>query len=34
MVLGNLPLLSALEQGGWTRQPQEVPSHLNNSVIL
>ncbi|QEA01227.1 hypothetical protein D0439_22375 [Lysinibacillus fusiformis] len=32
-VLGNLLWVTPLEQGGWTRSSQEVPSNLNHSVI-
>jgi len=33
MVLGNLPWLPLLEQGGWTRWSPEVPANLNHSVM-
>lgn len=34
MVLGNQPLLTLLEQRGWTRWPSEIPSNLDHSLIL
>ena len=32
MVLGNCLWVTLLEQGGWTRWPPELPSHLDHSV--
>lgn len=32
-VLGNLVWVTLLEQEGWTRQPPEILSNLNYSVI-
>lgn len=34
MILGNVFYLTLLEQEGWIRKSQEVPSNLNDAMIL